>query len=63
MEIENGDNLKIFNRAFIKRMREMSTTDARPVSLKKMLLFVVDRAARLERNFQQQINELKGAKK
>ena len=63
MENENDDGNKIFDRAFIKRMREIRITDARPVSLKKALLFVVDRCAQLEGNLQQQIDELKGVKK
>ena len=54
MEIENGENLEFFTRNFIREMRTISSTDARAVSLKKMMLLVVDRCARLERNFQQQ---------
>ena len=61
--IENGENNRFFSRDFIREMRTVSSTDARAVSLKKMMLLVVDRCARLERNFQQQIDELKGAKK
>jgi hypothetical protein len=63
MEMENGQNNKIFTRSFLKQAREISSTDARPVSLKKFLLLAVTRMATLERNFQEQIDELKGVKK
>ena len=52
MKIENGQNLELFNSKFISEMRRVSCTDARAVSLKKMMLAVVDRCARLEREVQ-----------
>jgi hypothetical protein len=58
-KMENGDGNKIFDRAFIKQMRTVSASGANPYSLKQMMLFVVARAATLERNLQKQINELK----
>jgi len=50
---------KIFDEKFISEMRRVSSTDARAVSLKKMLLFVTMRCAELEAKLQTQIDELK----
>ncbi len=60
--MENGENLEFFNQKFIKEMRRVSSTDARAVSLKMMMLQVVDRCARLERTMQKQIEQLKERK-
>lgn len=60
--MENGQGNKIFDRAFIKQMREVSASDASAYSLKKMLLYVVMRAATFERAMQKQINDLKKEK-